>query len=34
LELMKRQEIHIEQEKNFAEIFVMSLEGAELVGNY
>jgi segregation and condensation protein A len=34
LELMKRQEIQIEQEKNFAEIFVMSLEGVELVGNY
>lgn len=34
LELMKRQEIQIEQEKNFAEIFVMSLEGVELVGNH
>lgn len=34
LELMKRQEILIEQEKNFAEIFVMSLEGVELVGNH
>ncbi|MFD2445912.1 segregation/condensation protein A [Bacillus sp. CGMCC 1.16607] len=32
LELMKRQEIQIEQEQNFAEIFVMSLEGVELVG--
>jgi segregation and condensation protein A len=34
LELMKRREIQIEQEKNFAEIFVMSLEGAEMVGSY
>jgi segregation and condensation protein A len=34
LELMKRREIQIEQEQNFAEIFVMSLEGVELVGNY
>jgi segregation and condensation protein A len=34
LELMKRQEIRIDQETNFAEIFVMSLEGAELVGNH
>jgi segregation and condensation protein A len=34
LELMKRREIQIEQEKNFAEIFVMSLEGVEMVGNY
>jgi segregation and condensation protein A len=34
LELMKRREIQIEQEKNFAEIFVMSREGVELVGNY
>ncbi|HYK74643.1 MAG TPA: segregation/condensation protein A [Pseudoneobacillus sp.] len=34
LELMKRREIQIEQEKNFAEIFVMSLEGAELIGNH
>jgi segregation and condensation protein A len=34
LELMKRQEIHIEQEQNFSEIFVMSLEGVELVGNH
>lgn len=34
LELMKRNEIVIEQEKNFAEIFVMSFEGVELVGNH
>jgi segregation and condensation protein A len=34
LELMKRREIQIEQEQNFAEIFVMSLEGVELVGNH
>jgi segregation and condensation protein A len=34
LELMKRKEILIEQEKNFAEIFVMSFEGVELVGNH
>jgi segregation and condensation protein A len=34
LELMKRKEIRIEQEQNFAEIFVMSFEGVELVGNY
>jgi segregation and condensation protein A len=34
LELMKRNEIRIEQEQNFAEIFVMSFEGVELVGNH
>lgn len=34
LELMKRQEIRIEQEKNFAEIYVMTFEGVELVGNH
>ncbi|WP_442594649.1 segregation/condensation protein A [Neobacillus sp. D3-1R] len=34
LELMKRKEIRIEQEGNFAEIYVMSLEGAELIGNH
>jgi segregation and condensation protein A len=34
LELMKRKEILIEQEGNFAEIFVLSVEGVELVGNH
>ncbi|MHC0036061.1 segregation/condensation protein A [Pseudoneobacillus sp. C159] len=34
LELMKRREIQIEQEGNFSEIFVMTLEGVELVGNH
>jgi segregation and condensation protein A len=34
LELMKRKEIQIEQENNFAEIFVMAIEGVELVGNH
>jgi segregation and condensation protein A len=34
LELMKRREILIEQEENFAEIFVTSMEEAELIGNH
>jgi segregation and condensation protein A len=34
LELMKRHEIQIEQEGNFSEIFVMAMEGVELVGNH
>ncbi|UII54697.1 segregation/condensation protein A [Cytobacillus spongiae] len=33
LELMKRKEIHVEQEHNFAEIFVAAKEGVELVGD-
>ncbi|MBY0096496.1 segregation/condensation protein A [Mesobacillus maritimus] len=33
LELMKRQEVHVEQEQNFAEIFVTSQKGAGKVGN-
>ncbi|MBM4762174.1 segregation/condensation protein A [Bacillus sp. B15-48] len=34
LELMKRQEVYVEQEQNFAEIFVSSQKGADKVGNY
>ncbi len=34
LELMKRQEILVEQEQNFAEIFVTAQKGADKVGNY
>jgi segregation and condensation protein A len=34
LELMKRQEIQVEQERNFAEIFVTAQKGADKVGNY
>jgi segregation and condensation protein A len=34
LELMKRKEISIEQDYNFAEIFVFSEKGAGAVGNY
>ncbi|MGM0899953.1 segregation/condensation protein A [Mesobacillus maritimus] len=34
LELMKRQEIIVEQEQNFAEIFVTSQKGAGKVGNH
>jgi segregation and condensation protein A len=33
LELMKRQEIHVEQEQNFAEIFVAAKEGGDKLGN-
>lgn len=34
LELMKRQEVFVEQEQNFAEIFVTSQKGAEKVGHH
>lgn len=34
LELMKRQEIQVEQEQNFAEIFVAAKKGADKVENY
>lgn len=35
LELIKRNEIHVEQEENFGEIFVESKQrGAEVIGNY
>lgn len=34
LELMKRQEILVEQEQNFAEIFVSAQKGADKVGNH
>jgi segregation and condensation protein A len=34
LELIKRNEIYVEQEHNFAEIFVSSLEGVETVGKH
>lgn len=33
LELMKRKEIDVEQDHNFAEIFVLAKEGEETVGN-
>ncbi len=34
LELMKRQEILVDQEQNFAEIFVTAQKGKDKVGNY
>jgi segregation and condensation protein A len=34
LELMKRDEIFVDQEGNFSEIFVCAKEGVEAVGNY
>jgi chromatin segregation and condensation protein Rec8/ScpA/Scc1 (kleisin family) len=34
LELMKQKELFVEQEKNFAEIFVSVAKGKEDLGNY
>jgi segregation and condensation protein A len=34
LELMKRQEIHVDQEHNFSEIYVTAQKGADGIGNH